>query len=716
MAAGSIVVDLLMKTGSFETDTNRATKNAEKRLKEMERTAKQVGAAMGATFAAAGAASLYMSKQLIDGIDALNDVADATGSTVEKISALEDTALRTGTSMDTVTGALVKFNQQLGQADGKDDFSAAMKKIGLEVDALKKMDPADALLETAKALSQWADDGDKARLVQVAFGKSVAEVAPLLKDLAEKGQLVATVTTEQAKQAEDFNKQLSAMEKNATDAGRAIVGSFLPALNAIAEKGRDQGLMALLGFDKDFFDKKAVAGLVGDMKAAQAELNRMKAGVLRGTATQADVTRAEAAFEEAKQRFRAEDRLRLGAMPSVDVSAFGAMNDSEAARLAGRTARPSVGPLPAKAGPKGKDPDADFKAYLNNLQQQIQKTNDLSVSEKLLDDIRRGSLTVSPEQQKQLAALAQIVDKEKELTEQLKLRREASIAPGLVKQKEDEGYQAWLQTMKDSGPAAQLEKQRTEMLKLTEALQAGHLTEAEYLDTVTGRLGLVGSKLTETTDMAGEFSRIFGSGLQDLASGGARASDVFENMGRSIANLILKVGVLEPMAKRLKDAFQGVGGDSGGGFNWGKLISGAIGGAFGGAGQAAFSGTSIGASGFGTGLAYGNMDIGGFLANGGPANASVPYIVGERGPELFIPRTSGSVVPNHALGGAQKDNITIINQTTGRIDKVVEQRISRGERALIIQEAEERVAMALSNPNSRVSRSMNRNYPVQRSR
>jgi hypothetical protein len=38
-------------------------------------------------------------------------------------------------------------------------------------------------------------------------------------------------------------------------------------------------------------------------------------------------------------------------------------------------------------------------------------------------------------------------------------------------------------------------------------------------------------------------------------------------------------------------------------------------------------------------------------ASGGPVTAGQTYLVGERGMELFRPRTSGSIVPNHALGG-----------------------------------------------------------------
>lgn len=40
----------------------------------------------------------------------------------------------------------------------------------------------------------------------------------------------------------------------------------------------------------------------------------------------------------------------------------------------------------------------------------------------------------------------------------------------------------------------------------------------------------------------------------------------------------------------------------------------------------------------------------GFRANGGPVTGNSPYIVGERGPELFVPSVSGSIVPNNQVG------------------------------------------------------------------
>jgi hypothetical protein len=45
-------------------------------------------------------------------------------------------------------------------------------------------------------------------------------------------------------------------------------------------------------------------------------------------------------------------------------------------------------------------------------------------------------------------------------------------------------------------------------------------------------------------------------------------------------------------------------------------------------------------------------------ASGGPVAANRPYIVGERGAELFVPDTAGTIVPNSAMGGGTV-NVTV---------------------------------------------------------
>ena len=41
-----------------------------------------------------------------------------------------------------------------------------------------------------------------------------------------------------------------------------------------------------------------------------------------------------------------------------------------------------------------------------------------------------------------------------------------------------------------------------------------------------------------------------------------------------------------------------------------------------------------------------------FKADGGPVSAGKPYIVGERGPEVFTPKRTGTIIPNDAMGGS----------------------------------------------------------------
>ena len=73
-------------------------------------------------------------------------------------------------------------------------------------------------------------------------------------------------------------------------------------------------------------------------------------------------------------------------------------------------------------------------------------------------------------------------------------------------------------------------------------------------------------------------------------------------------------------------------------------------------GSAATGGDRKGLGGF-----VGNLIGGLFKANGGPVKAGQPYIVGERQPELFVPRTSGTILPSVPSGGGGTTNMITVN-------------------------------------------------------
>lgn len=288
----------------------------------------------------------------VNGIDALNDLSDATGASIENLSALEDMAARTGTNMDVVGAALVKFNQTLEAAKPGSGAEMALRQIGLSADELKKLDPAEALRQTALALNNFADDGDKARLLQVLFGKSVREVASLLKDLAEGGELVAKVTREQADAADQFNKNLAELKKNATDASRAMVGDLVIGLNKLAEAFKQDGLSGLLGGLRDDEYKNNVKIVDGTNRLLDLE-NALAGARSRGVLENSKyIQNIKAQIEETKAGLNT-------ALSYKRLMEEGPAGPGSGGSAGGGTAKASVGPLADPAATKQAQADLD---------------------------------------------------------------------------------------------------------------------------------------------------------------------------------------------------------------------------------------------------------------------------------------------------------------------------------------------------------------------
>ena len=99
-------------------------------------------------------------------------------------------------------------------------------------------------------------------------------------------------------------------------------------------------------------------------------------------------------------------------------------------------------------------------------------------------------------------------------------------------------------------------------------------------------------------------------------------------------------------------------------------------------------------SGFAKYFSFGSSNSGGgasnfnppvdYRADGGDINSNKPYIVGERGPELIVPKNAGTVIPNNMLkstGGAGVTNVN--NYTINAIDtQSFEQRLYQSSGAI----------------------------------
>jgi TP901 family phage tail tape measure protein len=131
----------------------------------------------------------------------------------------------------------------------------------------------------------------------------------------------------------------------------------------------------------------------------------------------------------------------------------------------------------------------------------------------------------------------------------------------------------------------------------------------------------------------------FAQSFQGLISGTMTAKEALGSFFKSVADMFLEMAA-QIIAKQitmiiLQTILKALGAVGGGGNSATALGSNPN--------VAAYSGTGIG-----------NIGIGTFpmRATGGPVTSQQPYIVGERGPELFVPGTGGSVVNNNDLRSA----------------------------------------------------------------
>lgn len=161
----------------------------------------------------------------------------------------------------------------------------------------------------------------------------------------------------------------------------------------------------------------------------------------------------------------------------------------------------------------------------------------------------------------------------------------------------------------------------------------------------------------------------------------------------AVTSLIAFTTAVDAASTALAAMAAGGGGEGGGGL--GGLISTGLGiaGMFTGSpGPAAVqAGTTTFGGGAGHGGGFSGQGFTGPRAAGGPVGRGGQFLVGEQGPELFVPSVSGQIVPNNALGGGPRlvQNITFnvppgnsanINdeQMAGTIMRRGQQSMSRG--------------------------------------
>ena len=238
--------DLVVNLTADSTKMNAALSSAQKQLMTF-----------GAAVAAAAGAAVTRFLQVGS---ALDDMAQRTGVSVEALSGLSYAAKLSDTDLQSLQGSLVKMTKLLGEAQGGSTAAAeALAGIGLSAKQLQGLSPDEQFGRIADRIAAIQDPAEKTKAAMDVFGKSAAEILPLLnqgsdgiaKMMGEAQRLGLVMDSETATAAattaDAIDRLLMAVDATAVKIG----AMFAPVLSNVAETmarfvGQNQTLVKLL--------------------------------------------------------------------------------------------------------------------------------------------------------------------------------------------------------------------------------------------------------------------------------------------------------------------------------------------------------------------------------------------------------------------------------------------------------------------------------------
>lgn len=229
------------------TNADKALGNLEKAGKRTEKATDQLRDAfkrLAGPLAVAGAVAAI--KSAVNEMDNLSKTAQKIGVTTESLSKLQYAAKLADVSVGELQMGMTQLiKAQYDAANGSKQNALAFEKLGVTyVDASGKLRNADAVMsDIAEAFAHMRDGADKTALAVDIFGRSGANMIPLLNSgaqgLREAGdeaeRFGVVISTKAGKEAEEFNDQLTRMGTIIDGVKKQAAIELMPILLRLAD-------------------------------------------------------------------------------------------------------------------------------------------------------------------------------------------------------------------------------------------------------------------------------------------------------------------------------------------------------------------------------------------------------------------------------------------------------------------------------------------------
>jgi len=196
---------------------------------------------LGALLPLMSAAGLVgLVKGAIDAGDAMNDLSQRTGVSIDALAKFKKAAATSGTDIDNVAKSLGRLSKGMFEAatTGKGKAADALNALGISAtDASGKLKSADAVtLEIADRFKAMPDGVTKTALAMALFGKSGADMIPMLNMGGQAIDKLSVKMTEAfAKKADEYRDKLAILSGKVSALGMDLTIALLPALNAVTD-------------------------------------------------------------------------------------------------------------------------------------------------------------------------------------------------------------------------------------------------------------------------------------------------------------------------------------------------------------------------------------------------------------------------------------------------------------------------------------------------
>lgn len=625
--------------------------------------------------------------RLVDGASQLNTLSAQTRISVEELQVLTAATSSYGVSSDELGRSL--FALQAKIAGGDASVVSAYAAMGIKLDDIRNKNASELFIETERGLAGLTGgirDAAAADLYGGKLGSSMAAFSTGADDAIEKAKRLNYITgTESVKAMADYGDSIARAKASIDAFATEQLGKLAQGFNTITDavgKGATKWQLFKAGY-LDWFG--ATTGLIGSTDHLATLLDHLNVATDANTAAAGRNAEAQGkvkvALDARAQATQFITTLEATAVaPLLDyqkeyldrLNQIGQLNAQNAERIGVNVAQLEKYKKGLEEAKKAAD---DLKKSINEADQiamdsytkRIKSLNDLTQStlaaysfdgqiaqlealKKAEEDLARAVYGQIDSEKVRMKLLDDLAAKRTAIDAQetaLRNKRAKEVNTAVVSELEAQGRVLAAYGQNVDGTA----KVESAQGKLQKALDALHLTKKEGVSQYYQEQELMDQFLkdqeaeTEAVDAATEAKKRTKKATDDTAA----------SLDRYTGSIALAAAATKSLSDQMDSYFpQGSNGSA-------RLFM--YGGAT--AGEAAY----MAAGGIISGSIGGGIT---HRAGGGPVEAGMPYIVGERGPELFVPSQSGGIAPNGGGGLSVTVNINgSVLSTPSEIARVV---------------------------------------------